>query len=191
MNFADCFREYINGVKGCLDEIEEEALGTVVGAIMKAYHDGKHIFIMGNGGSAATASHFACDLSKTASVDGKPRLKAISFTDNAPLMTAISNDISYASVFKEQLVNFLDPGDLVICISASGNSPNVLEAAKFARAKGAQVIGFVGCDGGKLKGLSDISICFCCRDYGQLEDVHLVLAHLITKEVGRRIKEQV
>lgn len=180
--------DYLNGVKECLDSIREEEVHSIVETIFDTYTKGKSIFILGNGGSASTASHFACDLSKGTAIDGKPRLRAISLTDNVPLITAISNDIDYPSVFKEQLITFLSEGDVVICISASGNSQNVLEAAKYARSKGALVIGFIGFGGGKLKELVDKAIVFLTEDYGQVEDAHMPLVHLISKEVGRRMR---
>lgn len=182
--------DYIDGVKKCLDCVSAEEIRSIVDAIVDAHAKGKNIFVLGNGGSASTASHFACDLSKGAAVDGKPRLKAFSLTDNVPLMTAFSNDFDYALVFKEQLVTFLSKGDVVICLSASGNSPNVLEAASYAKLKEALVIGFIGFGGGKLKELADKAVVFPNEDYCQVEDIHLVLAHMISREVGRRMSEK-
>lgn len=182
--------DYLNEVKECLDSIREGEVRSIAEAIFDAYIKGKNIFILGNGGSASTASHFVCDLSKGTAREGKPRLKAVSLTDNVALMTAISNDIDYASVFKEQLATFLSKGDVVICISASGNSPNVLEAAKYARSRGALVIGFIGFGGGKLKELVAKAIIFLTEDYGQVEDAHMVLVHLVSREVARRIENE-
>lgn len=179
--------DYLNGVKECLDSIREEEVRSIAEIIFDAYTKGKSVFILGNGGSASTASHFACDLSKGTAIEGKPHLKAISLTDNVALMTAISNDIDYPSVFREQLVTFLSKGDVAICISASGDSPNVLEAAKYAKSKGALVIGFIGFGGGKLKELVDKAIVFSTEDYGQVENACMVLVHLISKEVGRKM----
>lgn len=180
--------DYLDGVKECLGSIREEDVRPIVEIILDAYTKGKSIFILGNGGSASTASHFAFDLCKGTAIEGKPRLKAISLTDNVALMTAISNDIDFASIFKEQLVTLLSEGDVAICISASGNSPNVLEAAKYASSKGGLVIGFIGFGGGKLKDLVDKKIVFSSEDYGQVEDAHMVLAHLISNEVGKRMR---
>lgn len=182
--------DYLDGVKECLDSIEEEEIRSIAEIIFDAYTKGKGVLILGNGGSASTASHFVCDLSKGTAIEGKPRLKAISLTGNVALMTAISNDIDYASVFKEQLITFLSKGDVVICISASGNSPSVLEAAKYARSKGAIVIGFIGFGGGELRDLVDRAIVFSTKDYGQVEDAQMVLAHLISNDVGRRMREE-
>jgi len=181
--------DYIEGVKRCLDEVSADEVQTAIDAILGAYYRNKCVFVLGNGGSAATASHFALDLSKGTRVEGKNCLRAMSLTDSVPLMTALSNDISYASVFKEQLVNFLGEGDVVICITASGNSPNVLEAARYAGSKRATTIGFIGFGGGRLKEITDIAITISSRSYRQVEDTHMVLAHLISQEVERRIRD--
>ncbi len=180
--------EYLDKLKNCFDSISEESISTIAGTIHAAYVGGKNVFVLGNGGSASTASHFVCDLSKGTAIDGKPRLKAISLTDNVALITAISNDIDYDYVFREQLITFLNEGDVVICISASGNSPNVLEAASYARSKNAISIGLIGFGGGKLKGLVDQAIVFNSTDYGPVEDSQLILGHIISIEVDRRIR---
>jgi D-sedoheptulose 7-phosphate isomerase len=106
---------------------------------------------MGNGGSASTASHFACDLGKGTIIEGKPRFRVISLNDNISLITALSNDCGYEEVFREQLMNLVNTGDIVIGITGSGNSPNVLKAMEYARSRGAVTIGFIGFDGGKLR----------------------------------------
>jgi len=187
---SNSVKDYISGVKSCLDQVSEIKIRAVVKLIFKAYKEGKYIFILGNGGSSSTASHFACDLNKTIAVEGKPRLKVMSLTDNVPVLTAIANDISYNAVFKEQLINFLSRGDVVICISASGNSPNVLMAADYAKTKGAVTIGLIGFGGGKLRELVDQAIVFSLTDYGQIEGAHSVLAHLISSEVGMNLRKE-
>jgi len=187
---SNSVNDYISEIKACLDQVSETEIRAVVELIFDAYKKNKYIFILGNGGSSSTASHFACDLNKTIAVEGKPRLKAVSLTDNVPVVTAIANDISYDAVFKEQLITFLNKGDVVICITASGNSPNVLEAADYAKAKGAITIGLIGFGGGKLRQLVDRAIVFSVADYGQVEGAHSVLAHLISKEVGKKLREK-
>jgi len=182
--------DYIAGVERCLNEISGVEIQAIVDIIFGAHKRNKYIFILGNGGSSSTASHFACDLNKTIAIEGKRRLKAISLTESVPIMTAIANDINYSAVFKEQLINFLGKGDVVICISASGNSPNILEAAAYAKSQGAVTIGLVGFGGGKLKQLVDKAIVFSVADYCQVEDAHLVLSHLLSREIGRKLKEE-
>jgi D-sedoheptulose 7-phosphate isomerase len=154
---------------------------------MEACSDGKKVIFMGNGGSATTASHFARDISIGTAKEGKPRVRAISLADSIAAITSLANDIGYNSVFKEQLIGQVDKGDVVIGISASGNSPNVLEAMEYARSAGAVTVGFIGFGGGKLKELSDKSIVLSSRDCGQVEDSHLVLDHIFTCLVKERI----
>ena len=172
--------EYIDGLGDCLKALSEKSIADIADVIYKAYQNNKQVIIMGNGGSASTASHFARDLRIGSAVKGKPRVRATSLTDNVAMITSLANDINYNSIFKEQLVGQLDKGDVVIGISASGNSPNVLEAMKYAREAGAITIALTGFDGGKLKGLADKAIIVTSRDYGQVEDIHLSLDHIIT-----------
>jgi D-sedoheptulose 7-phosphate isomerase len=147
------------------------------------YHDGHHFFIMGNGGSAATASHFALDLAKNTIVPGTPRLKAISLTDHVPLITAWSNDTAYEYVFQEQLAMMIEPGDVAVGISASGNSPNVIHGLQFAKQLGGQTIGILGADGGKVKSLVDAYVLAPGQNIEQVEDAHMILAHIITRHM--------
>jgi len=181
---------YLNGLKGCLQKLSEPSIADIADTIFNAYKSNRQIVIMGNGGSATTASHFARDLRMGTVVKGKPRMRTLSITDNVAMITALANDIGYDSVFKEQLVSQLSEGDVVIGISASGNSPNVLNAMEYARANGAITIGLTGFDGGKLKGMVDKAIIVSSWDYGQVEDVHLSLDHIITYAVKERIANQ-
>ena len=178
---------YLKGLHSCLEEIKEGDIIEVVDIIMKAYTKGRKRVFMGNGGSATTASHFARDISIGTAVKGKPRLRAISLADNVAVITSLANDIDYGAIFKEQLIGQLDEDDVVIGISASGNSPNVLEAVKYARNVGAVTVGFIGFGGGKLKDLVDKSIVLSSHDYGQVEDTHLVLDHIFTCLIKERI----
>src|SRR5881398_2168470 len=126
-------------------------LESVLRLLEDGYHHGHRIFIMGNGGSAATASHFALDLAKNTIMPGAPRLKAISLTDHVPLITAWSNDIANEHIFSEQLANMIEPGDVVIGVSTSGNSPNVINALRLAKQTTAATIGLLGAHGGLIK----------------------------------------
>ncbi len=179
--------DYLKGLRFCLEEIAEKDIIEIVDIIMKACSDGKKVIFMGNGGSATTASHFARDISIGTAKEGKPRVRAISLADSIAAITSLANDVGYNSVFKEQLIGQVDKGDVVIGISASGNSPNVLEAMEYARSAGAVTVGFIGFGGGKLKELSDKSIVLSSRDYGQVEDAHLVLDHIFTCLIKERI----
>jgi D-sedoheptulose 7-phosphate isomerase len=156
-------------------------LKKVLGILEEGYHNGHRIFVMGNGGSAATASHFALDLSKNTIMPGAPRVKAISLTDHVPLITAWSNDTHYEHIFAEQLANMMEPGDVVIGISASGNSPNVINAVKLARQSRAATIGLLGAKGGKLKDMVDACVLAPGQNIEQEEDAHMILTHVITR----------
>ena len=179
--------DYLKGLHACLDEISQQDIEGIADIIFAAYKKGNQVFIMGNGGSATTASHFARDLQIGTAVEGKPRVRTISLTDNVTMITALANDIDYSSIFKEQLVGQIEEGDVVIGISASGNSPNVLKAIEFARSQGAMTVGFIGFGGGKLKELVHKAIILSNRDYGPVEDVHLSLDHIVSCLVRERI----
>ena len=180
-------QNYIKGLNHCLEELFQQDIDKIADIIFDAYKKGKQIFIMGNGGSASTASHFARDLAIGAAVKGKPRLRAISLTDNVATLTALANDIDYSSIFEQQLVGQVEEGDVAIGISASGNSPNVLKAIEFARKNGALTVGFIGFGGGKLKELTHKCIVLSSKDYGQVEDAHLCLTHIISYLVKEKI----
>ena len=173
-------QEYINGLIQCLEYLPQQNLEQIANIIVEAWRKGKCVFIMGNGGSATTAMHFARDLKIGVAVTGKPHVRAVSLTDNVAVITALANDTSYSSIFKEQLVGQLEEGDVVIGISASGNSANVIKAIEYARKSGATTIGLIGFEGGKLKELVDSSVTLSNKDYGQVEDIHLSLAHIIS-----------
>jgi D-sedoheptulose 7-phosphate isomerase len=140
---------------------------------------GRTIFICGNGGSAASASHIVCDINKGASYGRDSRFKMIALTDNLATLTAYSNDVSYEIVFVEQLKNFAQPGDVVVAISGSGNSPNVLRAFEYANSIGCKTIGLSGRDGGKLAPLSQLSIQVPVPHMGRIEDAHMIICHMI------------
>jgi len=186
---ADPFvEEYLDGLQQVLRQVDRDAVDRVIDLLYDAYHRGRRIFIIGNGGSAATASHMMCDLAKGCAVEGKPLVKAMSLTDNVPVMTAISNDIAYENVFTEQLKVFLEAGDVVIGITASGNSPNILHAIQYANEQGATTVGFIGFGGGKLKAMVNVDVTVESRNYGHVEDLHCILEHLISQAVRGRIR---
>ena len=163
-----------------MERLPIDSIAQVVELLEEARLKAKSVFIFGNGGSAATASHFAADLSKGAISKGKTGIKAFALTDNVPLLTAWANDTVYENIFAEQPENFIEPGDIAIGVSGSGNSPNVLNGIKVAKAKGATTIGFIGFDGGKLRELVDIRIIVPSHNMEQVEDIHLLLEHVIT-----------
>lgn len=177
-------QQYLADLHVALEAIPMDHVDAMCAAIEAAYHDGRKIFIVGNGGSAATASHMACDFAKTTL--GKShksiskRFKAIALSDNVPLITAWGNDVSYDAVFGEQLRNLADPGDLLIVITGSGNSPNVLHCLEVAREMGVKTVGLLGFEGGKALALCDVSVVVKSSNYGIVEDAHSVLNHMVT-----------
>jgi D-sedoheptulose 7-phosphate isomerase len=180
-------QKYFWGLRKCLDEFSSDEIEEIANILFTAYQNKKQIFVFGNGGSASTASHFVCDLQKTTAIKDKPRVRASSLNDNIALITAIANDIKFECIFKEQLVNNVSPGDVVVGISASGNSPDILTAMDYARKNGAITIGFVGFGGGKLKEIVDAQLTLSSTNYGQVEDMHLVLSHIISYLIREKI----
>jgi D-sedoheptulose 7-phosphate isomerase len=149
---------YLDEVRQTLGDLPQAEIARAVAILTQARAEGKQIFVMGNGGSAAMASHFACDLGKGTVQEGKPRFKVLSLTDNVPLLTAYGNDFGYETVFAEPLASLAAPGDVAIAISSSGNSPNVLRAMDVARERGLTTIGITGYEGGKLRGKVDLCV---------------------------------
>lgn len=176
-------RHYFRMVQDLLNDIPFDAVDRVVEVLEQARQAGQTVFICGNGGSAATASHFGNDLAKRTTVPGQPRFRVISLTDNNAIMTALSNDIGYDVVFSEQLIPLVRSGDVVIGISGSGNSPNVLNAMRVASEAGATTIGFCGFDGGQLKAMVDIPVHVPSDVMPMVEDAHLMLEHAICERL--------
>jgi D-sedoheptulose 7-phosphate isomerase len=165
-----------------LNALESIDLGKVERAIEilgRAREEGRRIFVCGNGGSASTASHFATDLVKGASFGRTKRFRIMALTDSLPTITAYSNDVAYACIFEEQLKNFAEAGDVLVAISGSGNSPNVLRAMEYANAIGCSTIALSGRDGGKLGGLAQLNLQVSHAHMGRIEDAHVVMMHMI------------
>jgi len=181
---------YLGEVKSAIDGLPETRIEAVVQLLWQAYLEERQVFIIGNGGSAATASHFACDLSKSTIRAGMGRFRVIALTDNVPLITAWANDSSYENVFAEQLCNLMNEGDLLIAISGSGNSPNILKAVQVAGSMRAATIGFTGFIGGKLKDMVDLCVVVPSNCMAQIEDVHLILEHAISTCLGEVIASE-
>jgi D-sedoheptulose 7-phosphate isomerase len=178
---------YFGELKAVLDAVPLERIDEIGATLYEAYRHDKQVFVVGNGGSASTASHMACDLAKNTMTGSRPRFRVMSLTDNVALMSALANDDGYDQVFKEQLVNLIRTGDVLVVLSGSGNSPNVLEAMRYARARSATVIAFLGFDGGAARGLADHVIVAPTEDYGLIEDVHLILNHALTSYFRGRL----
>lgn len=156
-------------------------------ALYDAYLQGRTTFLLGNGGSAALASHMACDLGKGTIAPGKPRFRAVSLTDNVPLMTAWANDFQFEDIFAQQLLNVVEKGDVVFAITTSGNSPNVVKALEVGRDAGALNIGITGFDGGRVLGLCDLCLVVPSENVQYIEDAHLCLAHAVFSATRHRL----
>lgn len=176
-------QNYISTLQQTLDRLPQHLVVKVIEALERARLQGRQVFIMGNGGSASTASHFVCDLAKNTRREGLPHYRVIGLTDNMAIFSAYANDEGYESVFANQLENLLLPGDIVIGISASGNSQNVFNALQLAKERGAMTIAFTGFDGGKIGKLVDMNIHVMSDIIEHVEDVHLMLEHIIVKAI--------
>ncbi len=181
------FRSYIELLKNTLDGLDADQVEKAVQAFLRVHHAQGTIYIFGNGGSGASASHATGDFLKGASFGLENRFKVICLNDNIPALMAIANDISWDAIFVEQLKNFLQPNDLVIGISGSGNSKNVVTAMEYARERSVQTIAFCGFRGGKIKELADINIHSKAMDMEIAEDVHMVVFNIIKKEMITRL----
>jgi len=162
-----------------IESLDFEKVQQVIEWFHEARDAGRQIFVCGNGGSASTASHFACDMLKGASYGRKKRFRLVALTDSLPTITAYSNDLSYDVVFEEQLRNFAREGDIVLAISGSGNSPSVVRAVEWANSAGCRTIALTGRDGGKLGPLVHLNIRAPSLHMGRIEDTHLVVCHII------------
>jgi D-sedoheptulose 7-phosphate isomerase len=185
-------KDYITMLKDVLDRLPLAEFDRVTQAVEAAHAAGKQIFVIGNGGSAATASHMMNDLNKgTLGHKGDAswkRFRVIALTDNVSLMTAWANDTDYNSVFSEPLKNLAQSGDLLIAISASGNSPNIIAAVEAAKQLGVKVVGLAGFTGGKLAKMADAAVVVPSSDYGPVEDVHMILDHILTSYLYEKLK---
>lgn len=182
---------YISSLQTTLGDLPREQIQKTIDLLHQARLENRQVIIMGNGGSASTASHFACDLGKNTVIAGQPRFRVLALTDNMAMFSAYANDNGYESVFAEQLANLVNPQDIVIGISASGNSPNVLKAITLATQTGATTVGLTGFEGGRLAQLVDIEIRVPSSLIEQVEDVHLMLEHLIVTAVRERMREHI
>lgn len=178
---------YLNRLQETIRRLDKNEINKFINMLLDARDADKQIFIMGNGGSASTASHFCCDFNKGSSYGFNKRFKFICLNDNVPGMMAYANDVSYDDVFVEQLKNFFNPGDYVIGISGSGNSKNVLKAIEYANANGGVTIGLTGFNGGKLKQICAHSVNMNVDDMQISEDLHMMMDHLSMKVITNQM----
>ena len=181
---------YLKEVQETILALPAQEIDQVIDLLVTASEQNRTVFLCGNGGSAATASHMACDLAKNINVSGMRRFRVIALTDNVPLMTAWGNDTDFKYIFSEQLRPFVQTGDILISISTSGNSPNVLEAIRVAREAGAVNIGMTNQIGGQLKDMVDYCLHVPCTNIEQVEDIHMVLAHCLASGIRNKLREK-
>jgi D-sedoheptulose 7-phosphate isomerase len=185
---SDVALDYLDDLQRALPLVPRQPLAEAIALLLETRATKRRVYVIGNGGSAATASHLVCDLVKTAHVDGYAPLRAFALVDGTPLLTAWANDRAYEQAFAEQLAALVEPLDVVIAISASGNSPNILAGLKAASALGAHTIGLLGFDGGAALDLVDIAIHIPCNSYGLVEDTHAAIGHAITAAIRQALE---
>jgi D-sedoheptulose 7-phosphate isomerase len=183
------FSNYIDYLSESVNSVNENEVKAFISLLFDAYKTGKMVFVIGNGGSAANASHFAQDLAKGTrlNLEQKNRIKALSLTDNLPFVTALGNDDGYNTVFEQQLRTFANPGDILVAISGSGNSPNIIRAIEWANENGLETVGITGFNGGKLKTINKYSVHVPLDDMCTSESVHSIIFHYIIIELQMMI----
>ena len=180
-------KDYFASLQGVLAQVDLALIDRMTDAIWKVYEQGGTLYIFGNGGSAALASHLACDYGKGTVAPNRKRFRAISIGDNVPLMTALANDLSYEDIFSEQLADLAQKGDAVLAISGSGNSPNVVKGLEQARNLGLQTFAVTGYSGGRVKPLADICFVVPSDNMQHIEDLHLCATHAIFRAIRHRM----
>ena len=181
-------QEFIDKVRTTLSEVKIAEMEEVVQTLKRAYENGKTVFIMGNGGSAASASHLACDL-RYAEKKHR-RFRVVCLNDNTSLLTALANDLGYEEIYKGQLQQLVNPGDVVVALSVSADSENIVKAAEFARQKGALVVGFFGSGGGQAQAIADLHVTVSDSDFPVVESVQSVLTQVVAAAFRRCVGEQ-
>jgi len=193
----DFIQDYLSEVRKVAEAISVEDIDRTIELLFEAWKNGSQVFTCGNGGSASTATHFACDLAKTTIVGDKRRIKAYCLNDNISLMSALINDEGFDDLFYEQLKNLFEEGDILICISVHGGagrdkaglwSQNLLKAMRYAKDKGGKTIGLSGFDGGPMKEIADACIIVPINSTAQVESFHLALEHLICGCLRQKIE---
>lgn len=187
----DFAQQYLQRLRDVLSALSVDALERALEVLERAYVEGRQVFLAGNGGSAATASHMATDLSKTVAGGAAQHrgFRAIALTDNVPLMSAWANDLSYDEVFAAPLRTLARRGDVLVVVSGSGESKNIVRAVTVARELGLVTIGLLGREGGAVRGLVDVAVIVPTHDYGPIEDTHLAINHLITAYFMARVSQ--
>ena len=180
---------YLDRLHSAIEALPKDRIAELGELLYRTYRNGQQVFTLGNGGSASTASHMAADLAKNTIQTNMRRFRIVSLNDNQALLTALANDLGYENIFSEQLKNLIRAGDLLVAISASGNSSNVLNAIRYAQGRCAEVVGILGFAGGEAATLADLAIIVAADHYGIVEDVHLVINHILVDYFRYRLAE--
>lgn len=181
--------QYFDNLKSVIASLKIEEIVLTMEAIEQAFYRNANIYIFGNGGSAAIASHFVCDFNKGMCENLEMKFRVICLNDNIPIITAIANDYSYEDIFYRQLVGKLLPSDLVIAISGSGNSKNIIKAVDYAKQISCKVLGITGFDGGELYQKSDYNLHVPVKDMQMTEDIHIIFDHMIMRVLGDKLAQ--
>jgi len=173
--------KYSRAVSSAMENIDPLQFEKIIALLSDAYKNDKQVFIAGNGGSAAAANHFVCDFGKNAVPfnSGRRRFRIISISDNIEKITALGNDIAFEEIFRQQLINLMREGDVFIAVSASGNSPDIVRCCEYAKEMKSRIIVLAGFDGGKIREFGDASIVIPLESYEQIEDLHLIILHMV------------
>jgi len=199
MKNYEFINNYLNGITEIVNKINREDIDKTIEVLFDTWKKGKKVFIIGNGGSASTATHFASDLNKCTIYETKKRFKAFALVDNIPLVSALTNDDGWDNVYIEQLKNFFEPGDVVIALSVHGGkgkdksgiwSQNLLKAIQYAKDNGGKTIGLSGFDGGVMKEICNICIVVPYNTTPHVESFHTVLHHLIAFCLAEKIRNE-
>jgi D-sedoheptulose 7-phosphate isomerase len=183
--------DYYKRFAALLEQFDKAPLVPISEVLMQVAEQRGTLWVAGNGGSAAIADHTVCDTTKGTYVEGAPPIRSVSLAANGPMITALGNDISYDEVFREQLKYYLQPGDAVLLVSSSGNSPNVVNACDYAKQQGVPTIAFVGFGGGRLAELADHVVWIEVDNYGMAEDAHQSLIHVLTQYLKAKAEKSV
>jgi D-sedoheptulose 7-phosphate isomerase len=178
--------DYLGETRGVMARLDADLIDRISEQIWQAYEQERTVYLFGNGGSAALASHLACDLAKGTAANGRRRMRAVSLNDNLALLTALANDLEYDEIFAEQL-HHIEPGDVALAISSSGNSPNVVRGLEVAQQAGATTVAITGFKGGRVKSLCDMCLVVPSDNVQYIEDSHLSVMHAIFSAVRQRM----
>jgi D-sedoheptulose 7-phosphate isomerase len=178
----------VDHVAATLAKMDCDAVDAFADLVYQAWQDDRQVFVFGNGGSAATASHYVTDLVKTCAVGGVRRLRAFCLVDNVPLTTALGNDMDYKEIFRYPLASYARAGDVAIAISGSGTSPNVVAACEWAKANGVTLVSLTGFGGGTIGPMADVHVNIPSDNFGAIEDLHLSIGHMVIQSLHQKLK---